>query len=254
MERTFLDWFATKNGFHSFDEQLDGVADGLADAEERVSAGPVTSALVPLLTTTTLLLNGGHQVVRGIRDERSAARSGNVSAMTGAKNDQVIGVIKILIGVASLTPLADLAAVTKAGATAQAGSAVSAVGSGGGTGSEIVRGFHGAPGDSILGILETKVMIPKNGEVFLSNKLDTFVHGVDLARNAAFSIEVEASTSGVSVLRTAVPGNPQTIVLRSNANIPTNVLRLFTRTRNAEGGFSTDIVEGADAIRDFLAR
>ncbi len=117
-----------------------------------------------------------------------------------------------------------------------------------------VRGFHGTVGDNVLGIMDKGGFIPKNGKVFLSEIAgDTFVHGADMVRGAAFAIEVEIEGAG-AVSRTSVPGNARTIVIESSTTVRATVRRLLVRTKNSEGEFGVQSIEGEAAIRAFLAQ
>ena len=121
----------------------------------------------------------------------------------------------------------------------------------------VVRAFHGAKGDAILGIIESGKMNPDaSGKLFLARNdySSAFMHGGDSKRKASFVIEVELTFSTSTVDQSNVPtwGVDDTMLLRTNASVSASVLRLFIRKPDGEGGFSFETREGADAIKDYL--
>ena len=123
--RDFLDRFAGRNGYGSFDAYLDGIADGISGAKE--STDSINPGLFPIVGTTSLFLDGGLQLVRGIKDERNAARRGDTAGMYAARGEQAIGVGKSLVAIASVVgPAAEV------GATVRAGAGVASAAEGGG--------------------------------------------------------------------------------------------------------------------------
>jgi RHS repeat-associated protein len=111
--------------------------------------------------------------------------------------------------------------------------------------------FHGTTAEHIAGIIESGGFIPKNGRVFFSEALgDTFKFGADISRRASFSIEVAVDTA--NTVRTSTPGVIRTVIVQSERLVPAEVQRLFIRTRNEAGEFTTHVVEGIDAIRTYL--
>ncbi|MDF1566371.1 MAG: hypothetical protein P1V51_25290 [Deltaproteobacteria bacterium] len=121
-----------------------------------------------------------------------------------------------------------------------------------------IRAYHGTTGDSILSIIDDGRMVPKRDKIYLSETVtDTFVHGADRSRMAAFSIEVEVLEveAGIgAVTRRRLPGNPNSIVITSPEGVPVKVKKMFVRTPDGRGGFSTSVVEGAEAIKAFLLK
>jgi len=117
----------------------------------------------------------------------------------------------------------------------------------------IVNGYHGTNGDNVLNILNSGVMRPSNGEIYLSENLaDTFVHGADTKRGAAFSTNVTLFVpEGADIVRVSRPGNPQTIIIRTNTPIVTRVNALYARVR-LEGAFVVSLFSGERAIRNIL--
>jgi hypothetical protein len=119
--RDFLDRFAGRNGYGSFDAYLDGIADGISGAKE--STDSINPGLFPIVGTISLFLDGGLQLVRGISDERNAARRGDTAGMYAARGDQAIGVGKSLIAIASVVgPAAEVATATRGMTTFYRGS------------------------------------------------------------------------------------------------------------------------------------
>ena len=109
--------------------------------------------------------------------------------------------------------------------------------------------LYGLP--SVVGILRSGGLIPNNGRVFFSQVAeDTFLHGADLSRGASFSIEV--TINAANAVRTSTAGVARTVVVVGEEFVPARVMRLFVRRPDGAGGFSTQIVEGAEAIGKYL--
>jgi RHS repeat-associated protein len=121
--------------------------------------------------------------------------------------------------------------------------------------SERFRLFHGTVAANIEGIIERGGFIPRNGQVFFSETLpETFKFGADLARRAAFSIEVEISTQAARIIRTSTPGVPRTVIVETTEHLSAEVRKLFVRRPDLEGGFTVEVFEGLEAIRKYLAQ
>jgi RHS repeat-associated protein len=111
-------------------------------------------------------------------------------------------------------------------------------------GLQCVQGHHGADGDKILHMIASGQMVSDaNGEIFLSvQQGDTFVHGADRPRGAAFSVQVEVTVpAGGSVERTSRPGNPQTIIVHTPephqpVDVTVHSMTARTRTRDPDEG------------------
>lgn len=115
--------------------------------------------------------------------------------------------------------------------------------------------YHGANGDSILGILTSKAILPGAGKIFFAmHKWESaFMHGADTARRASFVIKVKvALPDGVIRKRTATPGVADTLVVETRTALHAEVLELYVR-KPVGGSFQTQTVVGAQAIRSFLS-
>lgn len=78
------------------------------------------------------------------------------------------------------------------------------------------------------------------GEIYLSrNQSDTFVHRADSSIGGAVSGHVAVDVSAArSVSNISVPGNPNTILIKSDVPLPTTVNSVKVRRPNGEGGFN----------------
>lgn len=115
----------------------------------------------------------------------------------------------------------------------------------------VVEGFHGTSGNAVLGILASGTLLPNGGQVFLSETLhETFAHGADLERRAAFSIEVRVETANAMVERVSTPGCPRTVILRTDTPQAVEIIRLHVRTRR-EGGWHVFSID-RDKIEEFV--
>jgi RHS repeat-associated protein len=100
-----------------------------------------------------------------------------------------------------------------------------------------VEAHHGADGDKILHMLNTgKMVSDSSGQIFLSGQqADTFVHGADRARSAAFSVKVEVRVPpGGRIERTSRQGNPHTTIVHTpepNQPVDVSVQSMTARTR-----------------------
>ena len=117
--------------------------------------------------------------------------------------------------------------------------------------SQVLRAFHGANGNKIVGIMNAGGFMPKNGRVYLSKLLDTFQYGVDSRRKASFTVLVEVP-GPVSVTLRNPPGNPQTLEISSLGLVRARVLSLVVRAKHPWRGFSLSIISSENAIRAFL--
>ncbi|WP_140787615.1 FG-GAP-like repeat-containing protein [Myxococcus xanthus] len=121
--------------------------------------------------------------------------------------------------------------------------------------SNVLRGFHGTKGDNVVSIIDSGIFRPKDGKVWMSENVGgTFVHGTDRSRMASFSIEVEAVVDGAKVTRMSTPNVPRSLLIETGKDVPVQVRRLHVRTPDGDGGFATEVVEGAEAIQKYLAR
>jgi RHS repeat-associated protein len=142
-------------------------------------------------------------------------------------------------------------AFVHAGGTVIAAVSLFMIASGGAAGGSN-RLFHGTRGDNVLSIIEKGGFIPKDGKVFFSRQVgDTFVHGVDNARGAALSIEVELA-SGTATESWILHGNPNAVVVKSGSLVSATVKTLIVRTKDGQGGFEFRAISGQEAIKSFL--
>lgn len=114
--------------------------------------------------------------------------------------------------------------------------------------------YHGTDGDNILSILRDGSMRPHAGhEIFFSERFeDALQHGGDLKRKLTFAFKAQVVLpSTASLERTAKPGNPLTVIVKSIAPLPTTILELYVRTPHQQ---HLQVVKGAAAIKTFLSR
>ncbi|MEM6798175.1 MAG: polymorphic toxin-type HINT domain-containing protein [Planctomycetota bacterium] len=115
-------------------------------------------------------------------------------------------------------------------------------------------GFHGTSASNVLSIIRDGSLRPgKSEKIFLSEVNDVFGHGLEEISTAAYSLELEYLAGEADILFTPLAGNPRSIVISSAAPVPVNVKRLFIRTPNGDGTFSTRVIEGvADIVRELI--
>lgn len=104
-----------------------------------------------------------------------------------------------------------------------------------------VTGFHGTTAANISSIQSEGLIRPNShGEIFLSgNRADTFVHGADRSAGGAISAHITIDTSGAtSVSRISVPGNPDTILIKTDVPLPATVHNVTIRRPDGNGGFT----------------
>ena|SRR6266850_796453 len=114
--------------------------------------------------------------------------------------------------------------------------------------------YHGADGDSILGIIGTGTMSPAAGKVFFAKHRweDALMHGADTRRRASFVVKVNvAIPEQVVSYQTATPGVAMTLVVETIEPLRTEVLELYVRKPTA-GGFDVHHIVGTQAIKSFL--
>jgi Family of unknown function (DUF5675) len=116
--------------------------------------------------------------------------------------------------------------------------------------------YHGAPGDSILGILRDGGMKPSNGEICFvkheSRLHNCFGWGADSRRGAAFVIQVRCYIPDDLTLNPDPrPTYPDTWAVKTDKPIRVDVLRLFVRRKLDE---PIEIIDGRDRIEAFFAR
>jgi outer membrane protein OmpA-like peptidoglycan-associated protein len=116
----------------------------------------------------------------------------------------------------------------------------------------VVRGFHGADGDAILGILDSGVTYPSGGQIWLNqgDHRDSYMHGGDRRRRASFVADLEISYQHERVTEERQPtqGVVNTLLLRTEEALETTVLRVFRRTRSDDGEWDEDVLTGAAEI------
>ena len=112
-KRDFLDHFAGTMGLDTFDDYAHLGADQL-DAAARVTDS-IPTGIAPIAGTATLFLHGESQLLRGIGDERQAARRLDVAGMQAARNQQAIGLGKALFAILSVVaaPLSEVGAAAR---------------------------------------------------------------------------------------------------------------------------------------------
>jgi len=120
-----------------------------------------------------------------------------------------------------------------------------------------IQGFHGAKAEEILSIIETGTLKPKAGRIFIGGSAEeTFAHGADRSRRAAFSLEVRTTKLvDANVERTRTPGVPTTTIINTKTPQKIEIGSLHVRTlhRDEEGRRVAKVrVIPAAKIRDFL--
>lgn len=104
-----------------------------------------------------------------------------------------------------------------------------------------VTGFHGTKAANLESIRREGLIRPNSrGEIFLStSQADTFVHGADKSVGGAISARITIDTSAAkSVERVSVPGNPSTILIRTDVPLPATVDSATIRIPDGDGGFT----------------
>ena len=111
--------------------------------------------------------------------------------------------------------------------------------------------FHGTEAQDVIGIIKSGGFIPVRGKVFSSEGLgDALKYGADLTTGETYVIEVVVDTS--SAIRTSRPGVTRAVILEGETLVPAELRRLFVRTSNEAGEFTTEVVEGAEAIAKYF--
>lgn len=114
--------------------------------------------------------------------------------------------------------------------------------------------FHGSPADKILSIMNSHSMRPDmSGRIFFSERYeDALQHGADIKRGASFAFKAQVTAPDSAVVqKTATPGNPFAVVIKTTLPLTTNVLELYVRTGRV-GQFELKKINGASAIRAYL--
>jgi hypothetical protein len=112
--------------------------------------------------------------------------------------------------------------------------------------------FHGTNGDNILQIMQDKLLKPSDGKLFFSEGRpdSVLMHGADVKRKLTFAIKARVQIpAGVELLRHSTPGVADTLVLKTTAAVPVEILELYVRRPQAT---SLEVVSGAEAIKRFL--
>ena len=135
----------------------------------------------------------------------------------------------------------------------------------GGGGPTKIRGFHGSRAESMVNIVKEKHLRPKNEQVDIATEAgQTFLHGTDREKGVSLSLEFDAfvERAAARIERLATPGSPDTIRVHTKTPVKIKPQRLHIRKKNPDFDpedvdpdvprFLFDIVEGADAIADFL--
>jgi len=112
--------------------------------------------------------------------------------------------------------------------------------------------YHGAHGDKILKIIQSGVLKPDDGEIFLARfePQNCYMHGADRTRQANYVIKVELTISeDVRRQCKETPGVRDTLVLRTTHDIPATVMEMYIRRRAEDDeGFEFDRIVGTQAI------
>jgi len=116
-----------------------------------------------------------------------------------------------------------------------------------------LRAFHGAPAANALSIVDSGTLVPSGGEIWMSSDIaETWVHGADRSRRAAYSLDLTVDLGDVVPRRdpTRVVA-PNAIVLETSAPLQVEVNGLHVRRPNPEGlGFDFEhITDGAEIRR-----
>ncbi len=101
-----------------------------------------------------------------------------------------------------------------------------------------VTGFHGAKANNIDSIRNDGALKPNaQGEIYISgNQSDTFVHGADSSIGGNLSAKVTVDVSAAnSVSRVSVPGNSNTILIKTDVPLPTIVESVKLRRPDGDG-------------------
>jgi hypothetical protein len=112
--------------------------------------------------------------------------------------------------------------------------------------------FHGADGGKILFTLNSGTLIPDSqGEIYFDETSygNCFVHGADSARKASFVLKVEVELDGLHYYRAQKPGNPTTLVAKTNSPLSVRVLEMFVRAGTRDEGFEFEHIVGEEKIR-----
>jgi len=122
----------------------------------------------------------------------------------------------------------------------------------------VLRAYHGANGDKILGIIKSKKMNPNQGKIYLAkNDFDqALMHGGDRSRKANFVIEVELTFDFKKVREQfeSTKGVQSTKLLTTAYPVEAKVLKLFIRKPDGEGGFVFDEISGEQEIINYLVK
>jgi hypothetical protein len=111
--------------------------------------------------------------------------------------------------------------------------------------------FHGADGDRILAIVKSRVLLPSAGFIYLGATAEmTYMHGVDLRRRAAYSLELRVRVDPSMVTRMATPGTPLTIRIETLDEVPIEVVSLRVRRPRAGAWHEETVL--ADMIERYL--
>jgi outer membrane protein OmpA-like peptidoglycan-associated protein len=123
-----------------------------------------------------------------------------------------------------------------------------------------ITGFHGSPGDGILGMMDSNSMEASDfGYVWLNvgDYRESYMHGVDGDRQASFVVEVQLTydPATVPVTRGETRGVRQSVRLTTTDPLPCTVLRMFRRVRqdDEDEPYREDVFT-ADQMRAVLAR
>jgi hypothetical protein len=80
------------------------------------------------------------------------------------------------------------------------------------------------------------VLLPNRGVIYLGATAEnTYLHGGDRRRKAAFSLEVVVWTSGLTVRRIFTLGTPLTYCIETTDELPIEVIRLHARRQRRDG-------------------
>ena len=116
--------------------------------------------------------------------------------------------------------------------------------------------FHGTDGDSILAILDSGVLKPgKNGKIFMGRYSwqSCMMHGPDRRRKASFVVRLRVGeiTAAATIFR-ETHGVRDAVEIQTDRPIPVEVIELYVRRLRPDEPASTEFVQGATAIRQYL--
>ena len=113
--------------------------------------------------------------------------------------------------------------------------------------------FHGAPGDSILGIIADGHLRPgSDAKLYFSrfNWEPTIQYGADLKRGASFAVAIDVEIpKSAAVQREERGGVPNALIVVSPVPLRAVVKELFIREPRAS---RVTTIKGADAIAQYL--